>query len=309
MEKKMCEQIAVPYFKSEQIADGSWMIRNAFIPENPPMMCYLIEGRDYALLIDTMMGWGDLKAYCETLTDRPIRVVNTHAHPDHTGGNFHFDACYLHPRDIPYFQGSLGYKKQLAYEQARQSALPEYREKIVPDGSFADADPIRVFPVYDGDVFDLGDREIEVVEAGGHTPGSIVLIDHKTRIAYSGDACNGNTLLEFRNSLPVASYMKSLMHLKEHQKEFDKMYGGHEIFDQRIVDEALETVARVLAGTDDKCERTGMMGKPVLYAAQKVPGGYARADGKKFNMSYCPERVWEAEPSKQVITLDPVPML
>ena len=83
---------------------------------------------DYALLIDTMMGWGNLKTYCETLTSKPIKLVNTHAHPDHTGGNFHFDACYLHPRDIPYFQVSLGYGKEVPYEQARQAALPEYRE-------------------------------------------------------------------------------------------------------------------------------------------------------------------------------------
>ena len=299
----------VPYFRSERIAEGSWMISNAFVPSTPALS-YLIEGRDYALLIDTMMGWGDLNAYCRTLTDKPVKLVNTHAHPDHTGGNFHFDSCWLHYRDIPYFQVSQGYKKELVFEQARQNALPEYRDLMKPDdGNFADADPVRVFPLSGGDVFDLGEREIEVVEAGGHTPGSIVLIDHRTRIAYAGDACNGNTLLEFGNSLPVAEYMKSLLRLKEHQTEYDMVYGGHEIFDPTIVDEGIETVARVLAGTDDKCERTGMMGNPVLYAAEKVRDGYERADGKRFNMSYLPEKVLCSAPLKQVITAEPVSMI
>lgn len=309
MDRQQNQETAVPYFQSERIADGSWMIRYAFMPPEPPLFCYLIEGRDYALLIDTMMGWGDLNAYCRTLTDKPLKLVNTHAHPDHTGGNFHFDACYLHTADIPYFQASLGYKKQEVAEQARQAALPQYRDLIRPDGNFADADPIRVFPIGDGDVFDLGDRRIEAVAVGGHTPGSVVLIDRKTRIAYTGDACNGNTLLEFENSLPVAVYMQSLLHLKAHQPEFDKAYGGHEIFDASIVDEAIETVARVLAGTDDKYERTGMFGQPVLYAAAKVEGGYARADGKHFNMSYLPDKVFGEAPDRQVITLAPVRML
>ena len=291
---------AIPYFKAEEIADRSWMIKNAFV-EQSCAICYLIEGRDYALLIDSIIGLGNLKAFCETLTDKPVRLVNTHAHSDHVGGNFHFDECWMHHRDIGFFQTCIGVKKEQLIEMAKQTALPEYRDLIEPDGSFADWNPMKVYPLYDGDVFDLGDRTVEVVEVGGHTAGSIVLIDHKTRIAYTGDACNGNTLLEFDNSLPVISYMRNLLHLKEHQQEFDRMYGGHEIFDASLVDEAIETVAKVVAGTDARCERTGMTGGPVLYAAEKVKDGYERADGKHFNMSYVPEKILGREEEKHVI--------
>ena len=291
---------AIPYFKAEEIADRSWMIKNAFV-EQSCAICYLIEGRDYALLIDSIIGLGNLKAFCETLTDKPVRLVNTHAHSDHVGGNFHFDECWMHHRDIGFFQTCIGVKKEQLIEIAKQTALPEYRDLIEPDGSFADWNPMKVYPLYDGDVFDLGDRTVEVVEVGGHTAGSIVLIDHKTRIAYTGDACNGNTLLEFDNSLPVISYMRNLLHLKEHQQEFDRMYGGHEIFDASLVDEAIETVAKVVAGTDARCERTGMTGGPVLYAAEKVKDGYERADGKHFNMSYIPSKVLSGGETKQVI--------
>ena len=151
---------------------------------------------------------------------------------------------------------------------------------------------------------DLGDRQLEVVEVGGHTLGSIVLIDHKTRIAYAGDACNGNTLLEFDNSLPVIAYLRALLHLKDHQAEFDMVYGGHEIFDASIVDEGIETVAKVIAGTDDRCERTGIMGGPVFYAAEKVKDGYERKDGKHFNMSYIPGKVLGPDEPKQVFRME-----
>ena len=294
---------AIPYFKAEKIADGSWMIKNAFV-ENSCAICYLIEGKDYALLIDSIIGLGNLKAFCVTLTDKPIKLVNTHAHSDHIGGNFHFDECWLHHRDIGFFQETIGVKKEQLVEMAKQTALPEYRDLIEPDGSFADWNPMKIYPLYDGDVFDLGDRRIEVVEVGGHTPGSIVLIDHKTRIAYTGDACNGNTLLEFPNCLPVITYMQNLLHLKAHQQEFDMMYGGHEVFDASMVDEAIETVARVVAGTDDRCERTGMMGGTVYYAAEKVKDGYERVDGKHFNMSYVPSNVLSDGETRQIIRAD-----
>ena len=293
----------IPFYKAEEIAEKSWMIQNAHT-ESSYAFCYLVEGDDYALLIDSILGMGNLKAFCETLTDKPIRLVNTHAHSDHCGGNFFFDHCWLHHKDIGFFQQCIGIKKEQVVEMAKQMALPEYKDLIEPDDNFADWNPIRVFPLYDGDVFDLGGREIEVVEVGGHTAGSIVLIDHKTRIAYSGDACNGNTLLEFDNSLPVISYLRALLHLKDHQAEFDMMYGGHEIFDPSIVDEAVETVAKVLAGTDDRCERTGIMGGTVYYAAEKVKDGYARKDGKHFNMSYVPEKILGREEEKHVIRLE-----
>lgn len=290
----------VPYFSGERIADGTWMIRNAFVAETPAL-CYLIEGEDQALLIDSIIGLGNLKAYCESLTDKPITLVNTHAHIDHVSSNYHFSACWMHHRDIPLFQDGLTVTREQFFEYAKKNALPEYRPLVTLDDNFRSAAPMRVYPLYDGDVFDLGGRTVEVVEVGGHTPGSIVLIDRKTRIAFTGDACNGNTLLEFDHSLPVADYLQSLMRLKRRQKDFDMAYGGHEIFSASIVDEAIETVARVVAGTDDKCQRIGMEGKPVLYAAEKVRDGYERADGKHFNMSYRPDKIAASETKCRVI--------
>ena len=76
----------IPYYRATEIAEKSWKIENACC-ESSYALCYLVEGRDYALLIDTILGIGNLKAFCETLTDKPIRLVNTHSHSDHVGGN------------------------------------------------------------------------------------------------------------------------------------------------------------------------------------------------------------------------------
>ena len=102
----------IPYYKAEEIAEKSWMITNAFV-ENSYANCYLIEGEDYALLIDSILGMGNLKAFCETLTDKPILVANTHSHSDHVGGNFHFDHCFMPDRDIRSFQDRNSNKKDI----------------------------------------------------------------------------------------------------------------------------------------------------------------------------------------------------
>ena len=183
------------YFTAEEIAEKSWMIRNNF-GDATPAICYLVEGKNYALLIDSIIGIGNLKKFCETLTEKPIKLVNTHSHSDHVGGNFHFEECYMHHRDIGFFQTVMGLPKEQVFEITRNMAPEDFREKMVLDDNFADWKPMKTYPIYDGDEFDLGDRIIEVVEVCGHTEGSIVLIDHKTRICYAGDACNGNTLLD-----------------------------------------------------------------------------------------------------------------
>ena len=291
------------YFKSELIADGSYKIENAFSDKLPfNVYCYLVVGEKYSLLIDSMFGFGDLKAYCETLTDKPVKLVNTHAHGDHFGGNYHFDSCYMHYRDIKFFLAVPEMSKAQIADGLKAFMGDGYKELIdADDGNFADVHNMKVYPVSDGDVFDLGGRKIEVVEVGGHTPGSVVLIDDKTRIAYAGDACNGNTLLDLDGCLTVSAYRENLIRLKSYQDRFDMMYGGHEIFDPTIIDEGIETAQRVIDGTDDKYIANGIMGTDTYYAAAKVEGGYERADGKRFNMTYIPDKIVGEDDRRQVI--------
>lgn len=293
---------SIKFFEAEEIAPKSWKIRDVFVDESDPYYCYLVQGKDYALLIDTMMGFGNLHEFCKTLTDKPIKLVNTHAHWDHIGGNFNFEEFYIHHREITLFQESLAYTKQQVVDAALRMARDEYKELFMPEYIEAPK-PMKLFPVYDGDIFDLGDKQLEVVEVGGHSAGSIALIDKQTRIAYAGDVCNSNTLLELPTSLPVEAYLKSLLHLKEHQNEFDMMYGGHEILGKTILDEAVETVKKVLDGTDDRYEQIGMLGTPVLYAAKKAENGFERADGKRFNMSYLADRIRGNGHERQIIKL------
>ena len=289
----------IPFYMHEQIADRTYRIRNAFTA-GFDINAYLVEGQDYALLIDTIMGFGDLNAYCKKITDKPVKVVNTHAHWDHVGCNFFFDSCYMPVRDIGIFQGYIGFPKEQIFELAKNSAKEEYKDLLELDGSFAGTHPVKIYPVSDGDIFDLGDRKLEVLDCGGHTPGHIVLIDDLTRICFAGDVCNGNTLLEFDDCLPVSVYRENLKRLKTYASRFDMMYGGHEIFDSSIIDEGIETATKVIEGTDDKAASKGLTGKDICYAYKKSDDG-TNEGGMRFNMSYDPANITGGDRTHQII--------
>ncbi|MCR5004422.1 MAG: MBL fold metallo-hydrolase [Clostridiales bacterium] len=288
----------VQYFKAKEIAEGSYLIQYAFT-DKENTCCYLVIGQDRAIVIDTMNGYGHLRAFCETLTDKPLYLVNTHFHFDHCAGNFDFDACWMHHRDIAdYYDSRISTPEQMA-ERVKKEAFPELVDQIEASDMTAFTHHIPVYPLYDGDLLDLGDRTIEVVWVGGHTAGSVAFIDKKTRIAYTGDCCNCNTLLGFGNSLPVETYLKNLLHFHKFKDQFDIMYGGHEVQPPTLIEEGIELAARILAGTDDKAEEPGFFGTQTYGARHSTFP--LREDGKTFNMTYNPERRFEKAPGLRVI--------
>ena len=288
------------YFCSTEIAPRSWQIGYAFAQGIHPVYAYLLEGDNYALAIDTMDGYGNLYEYMRTLTSKPIKLVVTHAHPDHTGGCYDFNECYISPLDMPYFYSETPRTAHDMYQHALDCARPELRD-LIQEQDFKAECAMRTYPVWDGDIFDLGGRLIEVIEVGGHTPGSVALLDSEQRLLYSGDACNSNTLMIFENSLSIEDYMQNLIDLKRRMDEFDNMYGGHQVLPPETIDEAIELCARVLAGTDDKAEYPSMLGM-VPYAAKRVkPNGIERVDGKHFNMCYRPDNLLSAGYEPQII--------
>ena len=62
-----------PFVEVEKLADGVWSLLS---PGGCPTLCYLVEGTEKAMLIDTGFGVGDTKALCERLTDKPLVVVD-----------------------------------------------------------------------------------------------------------------------------------------------------------------------------------------------------------------------------------------
>ena len=171
--------------------DGCWRIGSA---EN--VFSYLIEGQTAALLIDTGYGFGDLKKTVRALTDKPLHIVNTHGHCDHTGGNAQFsEPILLHPADWPlcrqhnapaFRQKSCRLaRRSLNYETGRTfNALP------VPfsEAAYCARGTGTLLPAQDGQKIELGGVTLTLVATTGHTRGGISVWWPEKGLLFSGDA-------------------------------------------------------------------------------------------------------------------------
>ena len=62
--------------------------------------CFLIEGTERAVLLDTCDADADLPGLVGSLTDLPVIVVHTHADSDHIGASDRFAETYMHPSEF-----------------------------------------------------------------------------------------------------------------------------------------------------------------------------------------------------------------
>lgn len=251
--------------------------------------CYLIEGKERALLFDGLSGEGSLKSFVRELTDLPVQIVLSHAHPDHCGAIFEYGECYMHPDDIELLYSDFvsGRKERWNFV----TAVPEWAPPLRTETRLEDITErcaVKTYPVYDGDVFDLGDVQMEVIGVPGHTRGTIVLLDRTARLLLSGDAINPNTLMALPGSATIEEYKESVLHLKTFQTAFDLLYGGHgpEPVPARIVDDALMLIDKILDRTDEAIEEYDHLGNRMVLRAASVGSDFFPLYGGFSNIVY-----------------------
>lgn len=262
------------YFESEKLSER--LIR---ITELGGVCCYLVIGDKKACLLDTCSGYGNIKEYIETLTDKPIIVVLSHGHYDHMGGAALFDEVYIHSNDLPVFRkhGDMATR----YKETKRFA----ETKSIP---YSDITPTRVKPmknINDGDIFDLGNIHIQMISVPGHTPGMMCPLIQEERTIIFGDACGVSVLLFDEYSSCVSDYLKSLEVLKTYENNYDTIYRNHGTFfsEKPLLDNVIECCHLILANQDDHI--------PVefhdyhLYAAKET-NNFGRIDGKEGNILY-----------------------
>lgn len=204
-----------------QLTKTVWRIEDAGMVSE-----YLVTGDEKALLVDCGWGIGDLAKVVADLTKLPLTIVNTHGHRDHTSGDYLFkDTVHIHENDVPLLKA--------AYEPAnRRRILERYPKETWPPGFDAEAWTNAPMPRYEAFKapfsIDLGGRTVDIVETPGHTPGSFCLYDHKERLLFAGDNIQaGEVLMMMPESLPLATYAKSIDKLAAIAEKIDKIYPSH----------------------------------------------------------------------------------
>jgi glyoxylase-like metal-dependent hydrolase (beta-lactamase superfamily II) len=180
---------------------------------------FIVETR--ALLVDTGRGKaGSLRAAIESLTDKPILLVNSHGDWDHIGQNAEFDMAYMHPAD-----------------------MANYFSLAAPGAPVA--------PLWEGDLIDIGGRTFEVVLIPGHSPGSIALLDRKHRILLVGDSVSGpRPMMMHGEKRSIDALILSLEKLLGLIDAFDTIYPAHGAFPlgPETVEQTLVAAKKLRAG-------------------------------------------------------------
>lgn len=173
-----------------QMRENTWRI------EDGGVRFFLLAGTERALLIDSGMNVDDARGIAAGLTDLPLSLLNTHTYRDHIGSNEQFEAFYMHPAEEPVYRRS--------------------------------GKPGTILPVVDGDLLDLGQRELRIIHLSGHTPGSIAVLDVRNRALISVDPIQTNGhIFMFGSHRDLEAYVRSLERLETLRDQFDEIWPSH----------------------------------------------------------------------------------
>lgn len=207
----LLEQNRKHQFQVIWLKPGVWRIDDWFSSS-----CYLIEGQDKALLIDTGLGEGNLAELVTSLTNLPVEVAITHPHGDHMHWVDSFDRVYLHKDDIALMRG-------------KSDVFPATFR--YPNNSHTE-----FIPIEEGTKIHLGNIDVEVWELSGHTAHSVVFVDRSHKCIFTGDAIGSGYIVllicsEEHAMETVEQYRESLMKITPRMSELKNFawLGGHGI--------------------------------------------------------------------------------
>jgi len=169
--------------------------------------CYLLNGSERSLLIDTGLGICNIYDEVIKLTDRRVTAVATHIHWDHIGGHKDFSDFFAHEDELNWLNG----KFPLSIEQIKDMVvdrcdLPQGYN--VDNYKFFQGMPTRVLK--DNDVIDIGGRTLKVLHTPGHSPGHMCFYEQERGYLFTGDLVYKDTLFAYYPSTDPEAYLKSI---------------------------------------------------------------------------------------------------
>lgn len=163
----------------------------------------------------------------------PWILINTHADRDHISGNGAFEEFCMSPSEEDNYRDNGG------------------------NGT--------IIPVKDGDVINLGDRPLCIIDNPGHTPGSIAILDERYRVLIAGDSVQDGNIFMFGKYRNIDTYIDSLKRLKEYDGRYDEIYAMHGTVPVKpdLIDKLIGGAEQIRGGTAEE-KKVDMFGNEVM---------------------------------------------
>jgi glyoxylase-like metal-dependent hydrolase (beta-lactamase superfamily II) len=226
-EYKSLEQVPLndPWFEVYRVAPATFAIYEPHQAEE--VISYLIVGTKQALLFDTGMGIGNIKALIARLTTRPIVVLNSHTHDDHVGGNWQFP--FIYGMDTAFTRANAkGSREDAQAEIAKEQVCGALPKNFDPAKYSTKPWKISLF-VHNGFKVNLGGRTVEIIATPGHTPDSISLIDRANGLLFTGDTFYPGEIWLYRPETDLPAYLASVKKLVALAPEIKLVLGAHNV--------------------------------------------------------------------------------
>lgn len=224
-----------------EINENTWSIEDDFV------RFFLLAGKDLAVMIDSGVNTSNAREIAESLTSLPIILINTHGDGDHLSGTGAFDEIYIHEED--YINCEVG--------------------KRFPD--------TKLRKLNDGDVFELGERKLEIIGIPGHTAGSVAILDVYNRILISGDSVQNGDIFMFGEKRQPEEYAQSLEKLIGMADRYDNILASHGelVLESDYASKVLESWKMVQSGEVESKE-VDMFGQKVNLFKTKNCGFFCQ---------------------------------
>ncbi len=214
------------WFRVSEPEPGVFAIEEPLHAEH--VVSYLIVGRERSVLLDTGMGVAPLRPLVESLTDKPLTVLLSHAHFDHIGGTHEFvgvSPILIHELEAPKLRAGLGpsYLARFYEPESLSGPLPAGFDPAV--AAIPGAEPTDL--LRGGETADLGDRALEVLSCPGHAPGLVAVLDRQRRALYSTDVAYAGALYAHLPGVDLEAYQDTLAYLARLAPDLDRLYPSH----------------------------------------------------------------------------------
>lgn len=160
--------------------------------------CTILEnGSGECIIFDPGDEFQKIDQFLKSKTLKPIKILNTHGHFDHVGAVQQLRKAY----EIPFYihKGDENLTK-MASQTATMYGLPPVLSPDI-DGYLVE-----------GDVFEFGNVEIEVIETDGHSAGGVCFLLKEMETVIAGDTLFRGSI--GRTDFPYADHKRLISNIK-----------------------------------------------------------------------------------------------